>query len=929
MRIFILAFLFITIISPDHLLAQGSGRFWLPTDCNADDYMPGRVVVKFRSDVSDRSQNEVFLSELANLKAESFFQKFPHSIVPEKKENDWGMPLVDLSGIFEICFKPETSIEYLINRLINTGLFEYAYPHYIDHTLYVPNDPNIGNQYYLTNIRAYQAWDICKSDTSRVVAITDTGFEFNHPDLSGAVKYNYDDPIDGIDNDNDGYLDNFKGWDMGSMDNDPQYGSTGHGIHVSGLAGATVDNNFGMAGVGFKSKLLPIKVDNAYGNLVATYEGLVYAADHGATVINCSWGSTYSGTLYGQDIINYASNNCNALVVAACGNANNMNFYYPASYDNVISVAGTDVNDFKYSNSSYGYKVDVSAPGTGIYSTWAGASFVTSGGTSMASPIVAGAAALVSSWYPQLNMLQVGEVIRNSADIIDTLSNNLLYSGLLGMGRINMFRALTDSMTPAVRLVQWTISDSSNMDFDPGDTLYINAMALNFLDTSSVSLYARLECLTPEVMLIDSIWNIGVLNTLQSINNYSSPFKVKLLNVPPSTNIKFLIHFYDHTWHSADYLNANANKDYNTLDTNSLTLTVTSYGNFAHNNLVNLSQGEGFRFNGGSNLVSGLGLMCGTDMFHLADNLYSIVDPVDSDFVADNYVLELYPAPFGDQCLYSQYTDKGADSALQMHIIVKQWSYAWNTPEDDNFILIKCQIINDSIVGLSDFYAGLFADWDIINSAENRCWYDPALNAIVATTTDSIIFTATALLSPYSAKHYAADIDGFNNSIALTDGFSESEKYTMLKSNRLFAGTDVAGNDISATVSSGPHSIAPYDTLELTFAIIAGSNMSEIEEGLLRAKVRYLDPNLNLNYLNTESALLYPIPAAEILNYFVGNNNNNYAVFITDIAGKLCFSASGFQSEGIVDISFLPAGYYTIRFVSGDSCHVMNFTIVR
>lgn len=929
MRKFILVFIILALIPSLQVPAQNSGLFSFPAECSADDFMPGRVIVKFRDDVKDRAQNPTFISLLTELKAESYFQKFPHSMVPDKKENELGMPLIDLSGIYEICFNPETSLEYVINRLINSGLLEYAYPHYIEQLLYTPNDPNIGNQYYLTNIRAYQAWDICKSDTTRVVAITDTGIEFNHPDLSGAIKYNYDDPIDGIDNDNDGYLDNFRGWDLGSWDNNPQFGPAGHGIHVSGLAGATADNGFGMAGVGFRSKLLPIKVDNSNGNLVATYEGIVYAADHGANVINCSWGSTYSGTLYGQDIINYASNNRNALVVAACGNANNMNLYYPASYDNVISVAGTDINDYKYSNSSYGYKVDISAPGIGIYSTWSGASFVTSGGTSMASPIVAGAAALVSSWYPQYNMLQIGEILRNSADIIDTLSNNALYEGLLGMGRLNMYKALTDSLTPAVRLIQWAFTDSADMKFDPGDTLYINAKALNFLDTSSALLYARLECLTPEVQLIDSIWNIGVLNTLQNENNYSDPFRIKLLNVPPSTNIKFLVHFYDSTWHSADYISANVNKDYNTLDTNLLTLTVTSHGNFAYNNIVNLSQGEGFRYNNGSNLVSGFGFMCGTDMFHLSDNLYSIVFPVDSDFVADNYVLDLDPAPVGDQCLYSQYTDRGADSASQMHIIVKQWSYAWNTPEDDNFILVKYQIINDTISGLSDFYAGLFADWDISNSAENRCWYDPALDAILATSIDSVIFTATALLSPYAEKHYATDMDGFNSSIALNDGFSESEKYTMMKTDRMYAGTDLDGNDIAACVSSGPHSIAAYDTLELTFVIIAGSNPGEIEEALERARVRYIDPNLGISDNEQPKSFLYPNPASESLHYFITEDIGLFDVYISDMTGKLCFSGRGYEKEGVLDISFLPAGHYSITFVGGNTCQVMKFTIVR
>ena len=292
MRLIIITLLLLVVFLPGHLSAQATDRFFLPSECGADDYMAGRVIVKFRHDVTDRSENEIFLTEITRLKAESFFQKFPHSVVPDKKENEWGMPLVNLSGIYEICFNPESSVEFLVNRLMSTGLFEYAYPHYIDQPFYTPNDPNIGSQYYLTSIRAYQAWDICKSDTSRIVAITDTGIEFNHPDLSGAVKYNYDDPIDGVDNDNDGYTDNYNGWDLGSWDNNPQWGPTGHGIHVSGLAGASVDNGFGMAGVGFRSKLLPVKVDNSYGNLVATYEGIVYAADHGATGINCSWGST-------------------------------------------------------------------------------------------------------------------------------------------------------------------------------------------------------------------------------------------------------------------------------------------------------------------------------------------------------------------------------------------------------------------------------------------------------------------------------------------------------------------------------------------------------------------------------------------------------------------------------------------------------------
>jgi len=909
--------------------SQQDQVFAFPAGCTTDHYMAGHVIVKFRPEIHDRMNNSTFVELLKNIDADSVFQKFPNSPAPKKPFNEFGMPLVDLSGVYEICFDPEVPVENVINQLFAMGLFEYVVPHFVDQILYTPNDPSIGSQYYLTRVKAIMAWDICKGDTNKVTAITDTGFEFNHPDLVNAVKYNHDDPIDNIDNDNDGYVDNFRGWDMGSMDNNPQYDLIGHGIHVSGIAGASADNGFGMAGVGFRGKLLPVKVDNAYGNLIATYEGIVYAADHGADVINCSWGSTYSGTLYGQDIINYATLNCNALVVAACGNANSTSLYYPASYNYVMSVAASDINDSKWVNSSYNYLVDIAAPGKDIYSSWAGASFVISHGTSMAAPVVAGAASLVSSYFPQYNMLQVAERLRVTADVIDTLPNNLAYSGMLGTGRLNMYRALTDTMSPSVRLVDWSFSDSANMKFDPFDTLYIHAIALNYLDTSSSALYARLECLSPNVELIDSIWTIGTLNTMQSADNLQDQFVVRLLNIAPSTLLKFRIHFYDGLYHSADYLKTTVNEDYNTLDTNLIQLTVTSKGNFGFNNLINLSQGVGIRFDGSGNLVSGFGFMAGTDMFHVSDNMYSIVVPVDSDFVAESFVDDLHPALFGDQCLYSRFNDSGADSAAMLNIVVNQWTYAWNTPEDENFVLVKYEIVNDSIFLLEDFYAGLFADWDIVNAAENRCWYDASLGAILSTTLDSSIFIALKLLSPFSSTHYAVDMDGFNSSIVISDGFTESEKYTMLKSNRQLAGTDIDGNDIATLIGTGPFDIAGGDTLKLTFAIIAGYSYHDIETGIERAIVRYSDPYLSTNPIRSNSPFLYPNPSDGLLNYGLDQSFDRHEWTIIDMSGKVHLKGTGHSTNGMLDVSGLPEGLYLIRFTNNLHTTVSTFSIIR
>jgi len=241
------------------------------------------------------------------------------------------------------------------------------------------------------------------------------------------VAYNHRDTVDGIDNDNDGFIDNYYGWDFGEMDNDPTYSSNAHGVHISGIAGATTDNNFGMSGIGFKCKVLPIKVINDNDQMIYTYEGIIYAVEHDCRVINCSWGSTTFPGQFPLEVIKYATLVKKAIIVAAAGNQNDEIRYYPASFPNVMSVAATNQYDIKWPYSSYYYDVDISAPGYSIFSTWPNAGFIYSNGTSMAAPMVSAAAALVLSHFPQINNLDAIELLRTSADVIDTISDNEIY----------------------------------------------------------------------------------------------------------------------------------------------------------------------------------------------------------------------------------------------------------------------------------------------------------------------------------------------------------------------------------------------------------------------------------------------------------------------------------------------------------------------
>lgn len=198
------------------------------------------------------------------------------------KDTKWSIS----STLYEITYNNSIPIKKTINILMATGIIEYAEPLYKIQLLSNPNDPDTASQYYLGLIKAYDAWDISQGDSNIVVGVTDTGTDLDHPDLAAGIAYNYADPINGIDDDGDGYIDNFMGWGFGQNDNDPSVDVI-HGSFVLGLAGAVTNNGIGIAGAGYKTRFLPVKISNN-GVLTTAYEGIVYAADHGCQIINCS-----------------------------------------------------------------------------------------------------------------------------------------------------------------------------------------------------------------------------------------------------------------------------------------------------------------------------------------------------------------------------------------------------------------------------------------------------------------------------------------------------------------------------------------------------------------------------------------------------------------------------------------------------------------
>jgi serine protease len=317
-----------------------------------------------------------------------------------------------------------------------------------------PNDPSRPFQWYLGKIRAYDSWDLINVDTTRysIIGIVDTGVDWIHPDLAdnmwinSAEDLNHNGTLDagdinGIDDDGNGFIDDVIGWDMVYHDNNPQEDTPTHGTHVAGCASEVTNNGIGGAGTGWAARLMAVKVADSTGSLIQAYQGITWAADQGAQIINCSWGST--GYLYAEQQVINAAYSAGALVVAAAGNDD---YYtppyvgYPAAYVHVLSVAATNSTDLKAGFSNYGSWVDVSAPGVSIYSTWSTNTYMYADGTSMASPIVAGLAALIKSMRRSFTPDQITNQIKNYADNIDAL--NPSYAGQLGTGRINAHASL-------------------------------------------------------------------------------------------------------------------------------------------------------------------------------------------------------------------------------------------------------------------------------------------------------------------------------------------------------------------------------------------------------------------------------------------------------------------------------------------------------
>jgi len=396
-----------------------------------------------------------------------------------------------------------------------------------------PNDPFFDQQWWIEAVNAHLAWEQSTGDTTQVIAIIDTGVDWTHPDLQNKIWTNPNEIENGQDSEANGFVDDIRGWDFINNNNNPMDDNS-HGTHVAGIAAAEADNGIGIAGVSWGARIMPVKVlqSSGAGTVANVVQGVNYASENGATVINMSLGS-YAYSMALEDAL--ANAYANAVLVAAAGNDGLCigpdmckdlrpgRPMYPAAFSFVLGIeASAPFSNYDHDGSLFSaypdlFNYELCAPGSALVSTIPNGSYRAYSGTSMAAPIVAGGVSIYKSVYPNHSQeLMWANLIHKSSDLMDI---NAALEGLDGSRLEILSHMLVDSL-----------GDGDGYP-DAGETIQLWYTLRNTgLQANDVYAGIRLGEFedTSVVEIIDSISYVGSISPFATRTNEQNPFKIAI-----------------------------------------------------------------------------------------------------------------------------------------------------------------------------------------------------------------------------------------------------------------------------------------------------------------------------------------------------------------------------------------------------------------
>ncbi|GBD92746.1 thermophilic serine proteinase precursor [bacterium BMS3Abin05] len=436
--------------------------------------VPGEIVVKVRPSAVAAERNGKFRLPASVLKS---LPARVRSVVPvftpfHSQKKSLRKNIFDFKRqFFLLRYRASVNSDSLIQALQALPQIAYAVQNRVFQIEWTPDDPGFDRQWGLRKIEAEQAWDITRGDPSVLLAVIDTGIDYNHPDLRKSIwinpgeDLNHNGRVDssdfnGVDDDGNGFVDDIQGWDFVDAPNYPDGGDyrkrddnpadgNGHGTAIAGILAAQANNGIGVAGVAPDCRVMNLRAGTSRGLLEEddVAAAIVYAVENGARVINMSFGDVEI-TRFLRDVIQFAYRN-NVLCVASSGNSGSSRIHYPSGLEETLSVGASTNYDARASFSNYGVSLDLVAPGNQIYTTLRQNSYGTVSGTSASAPFVTGAAGLVLSVHPDYSAEMLRHILTSTCD--DPGPSG--WDSTFGAGRLNVYRALQVSGAPAAEII--------------------------------------------------------------------------------------------------------------------------------------------------------------------------------------------------------------------------------------------------------------------------------------------------------------------------------------------------------------------------------------------------------------------------------------------------------------------------------------------
>ncbi|NLP10630.1 S8 family serine peptidase, partial [bacterium] len=779
---------------------------------------------------------------------------------------------------------------------------EYAEPLYY-HTLDVsPNDSLFIQQTHVPVIGLPDAWNrVQGGQGSAVIAIVDGGTEISHQDLHSNLWVNENEIIgNDRDDDGNGYVDDVHGWNFATNSGDPtglptQPDFANHGTHTAGIADAVTDNLHGIAGAAWNCRLMAINAADRFGEGIAYgYRAILYAAENGADIINCSWGRGGSPSQYEQDVIDYVTD-LGAVVVASAGNSGSTTLNYPACYSNVFAVAATNDWDTKTSFSTYGDWVDISAPGLLIYSTISHNSYARYSGTSMSAPLAAGVMALIKTQRPDWSGRQCAEQVRATAVSIDHL--NPSYAGMLGKGRIHAGRAVSEH-PPSIRLSGVElVGDDGDSQFRPGETVNIYLTCTNYL-APSATIALSLNENSPYVSLLNTEVTMPGLGTLASATQ-TTPFQVKISDDAPANQVVCCtVTIAAGDYIDTDHFNFTISANFVPLSINRIHTSVTAAGRIGYASPAAASGGMGFTYQAGKNLLYEGSIIAGVSATQISSSARSATAVPDQDFVqlAAEPLTLFRPGSLTDEESTLSLTDDHANAP--MNLAVRQHTFASMTAGAEDFIILRYWITNQGAQTLSNFHFGLFFDWDVDeeHSDANRVNYDAGrrLGYVYNATGEPGTYVGCALLSEGDVSYRAILNDELapgNPGWGIYDGFSDAEKWEAISSGTAIHQAGIG--DVSQVIAAGPYKIQSQQTISVDFALLAGDNLAALQVHTDKAN------EFRHQFLMTvpDSAVLHLKSGWNLVSSWIAPKDSLLENLLAPLAGKLVLFKDGYGNS--------------------------------